>query len=603
MYLKKLGIIRFKGFDNFQIEFKQFNVLVGENGSGKSTILEAIQLLHDSLRWSFLDGETPSLESQRGINISHLPFQKSTLDKSDSLWFQKDSTKNVELKGLYDNGISVHLKSVGGNNFHISSKINDTPFDRDNVDHVNALEAIYKMRTEILPPIGTISAQEQYCPYPQLKQLEMEGKFNETWRRRLWWANEQNKELFTSVAELIREYLPDIYLRQPRVDIDGNSSIRIEFEQQGTILDVGLGGGGIRTLISLAVMLQQSKAQCILLDEPDAHLHSKLQQLVAKLLIKYCYKEDVQIVAASHAPDFIKALPSGARIWVDRKRNEAYQNPKIAEVMESLGVSPTLKPISMDGVKLFLFVEDEAIEEFLSAAYSKKYGADIKTSSEIQIRYTGGSGAKDLVKSARSVISLLGVDVDFHVAGVFDRDYENFKIDSDPVLEKEDEVNKNTVIFTLGKKEIENYLLDANSIYKSAVTYVQRRRELRPEKEILSAPSLQEITEKIEELAKSDTVRGLVRPHFIPALMKNAPRGLDRSSAFKRAEEGFDAKWNDLKWRIKICPGKSIWHQLCNWLRMNYGISIDICDVIKEMEDIPSDIDTIVSEIRAKVAG
>lgn len=602
MNLKKLEIIRFKGFDNFQIEFKQFNVLVGENGSGKSTILEAIQLLHDSLRWSFLDGETPSVESQRGINISHLPFQKLTLDQRDSLWFQKDSTKNIELKGSFDNGLSLHLRSGSGDSFSISLKINDTPFDRDNEDHVNALEVIYKTRTEILPPIGTISAQEQYCSYPQLKQFEIQGKFNETWRRRLWWANEQNKELFTSVAELIREYLPDIYLRQPRIDIDGNSSIRIEFEQQGTILDIGLGGGGIRTLISLAVMLQQSKAQCILLDEPDAHLHSKLQQLVAKLLIKYCYDEDVQIIAASHAPDFIKTIPSDARIWVDRKRNEAYQNPKIEEIMEFLGVSPTLKPISMDGVKLFLFVEDEATEEFLSAAYSKKYGMNLKTYSGIQIRYTDGSGAKGLVKSARSVISLLGVDINFHVVGVIDRDYENFKIDSDPAIEEEN-VNENTVIFTLGKKEIENYLLDANSIHKSVEANVQRRRKLRPEKELSPPPSLEKITEKIKELTQSDTVNKLVRSHFIPALIKDAPSNLHPSTAFTKAEAEFDLKWKYIDWRIKICPGKTVWRQLCNWLRKNYGISIDIYEVIGEMEDIPSDIDAIVNEIRAKVTG
>ena len=602
MNLKKLEIIRFKGFDNFQIEFKQFNVLVGENGSGKSTILEAVQLLHDSLRWSFLDGETPSVESRRGLSISHLPFQKLTFDQRDSLWFQKDSTKNIELKGSFDNGLSIHLRSVGGDSFSISLKINDTPFDRGNEDHVNALEVIYKTRTEILPPIGTISAQEQYCSYPHLKQFEIEGKFNETWRRRLWWANEQNKELFTSVAELIREYLPDVNLRQPRIEIDGNSSIRIEFELQGTILDVGLGGGGIRTLISLAVMLRQSNAQCLLLDEPDAHLHSKLQQLVAKLLIKYCYDEDVQIVAASHAPDFIKAVPSDARIWVDRKKNEAYQNPKIAEIMDFLGVSPTLKPISMDGVKLFLFVEDEATEEFLSATYLKKYRMNLKTHSGIQIRYTDGSGAKDLVTSARSVISLLGVDVDFHVAGVFDRDYENFKIDSDPALEKK-KMNENTVIFTLGKKEIENYLLDANSIHKSVEANVQRRRELRPKKELPPPPSLEEITEKIKELTQSDTVNKLVRPHFIPALMKDAPSNLHQSTAFTKAEAEFDLKWKDIDWRIKICPGKTVWRQLCNWLRKNYGISIDIYEVIGEMEDIPSDIDAIVNEIRAKVTG
>lgn len=45
IYIRKIRIKGFKQFDNIEIEFnEQKNLLIGDNGSGKSTILEVIDL-------------------------------------------------------------------------------------------------------------------------------------------------------------------------------------------------------------------------------------------------------------------------------------------------------------------------------------------------------------------------------------------------------------------------------------------------------------------------------------------------------------------------------------------------------------------------------
>ena len=42
MYLKELEVSNFKMFDNIKLEFEPgFNILLGDNGVGKTTILEA----------------------------------------------------------------------------------------------------------------------------------------------------------------------------------------------------------------------------------------------------------------------------------------------------------------------------------------------------------------------------------------------------------------------------------------------------------------------------------------------------------------------------------------------------------------------------------
>jgi predicted ATPase len=48
--LKRLEVKHFKSLDDFSIDFEPFTVLIGQNGSGKSTVLQALDLLGAFLR-------------------------------------------------------------------------------------------------------------------------------------------------------------------------------------------------------------------------------------------------------------------------------------------------------------------------------------------------------------------------------------------------------------------------------------------------------------------------------------------------------------------------------------------------------------------------
>ena len=45
MWITKLRLINWHYFNNYTIEFKDSNLFSGDNGAGKSTILDAIQML------------------------------------------------------------------------------------------------------------------------------------------------------------------------------------------------------------------------------------------------------------------------------------------------------------------------------------------------------------------------------------------------------------------------------------------------------------------------------------------------------------------------------------------------------------------------------
>jgi predicted ATPase len=71
--LKKLSITNFKSLDNVSFEFDTINLLIGPNSSGKSTVLQAIEMMPALLRPSITD----FLKDEKGWDYRDLPHRKN----------------------------------------------------------------------------------------------------------------------------------------------------------------------------------------------------------------------------------------------------------------------------------------------------------------------------------------------------------------------------------------------------------------------------------------------------------------------------------------------------------------------------------------------
>ena len=72
-HLAGVRLRNFKGFKEIDVSLGEFNLLVGSNNSGKSTILQAIKLGRALLRQHFVDPNSAAFKKGRTFPVSLLP--------------------------------------------------------------------------------------------------------------------------------------------------------------------------------------------------------------------------------------------------------------------------------------------------------------------------------------------------------------------------------------------------------------------------------------------------------------------------------------------------------------------------------------------------
>ena len=99
---------RYKAFENFQIALQDFNVLVGPNNAGKSTVISAFRILAEGLRRARARSPEPiDVHGFTGwgyrLNISDLPIA------SENIFFDYDDSAPAQVTFRLSNGNHLRL--------------------------------------------------------------------------------------------------------------------------------------------------------------------------------------------------------------------------------------------------------------------------------------------------------------------------------------------------------------------------------------------------------------------------------------------------------------------------------------------------------------
>jgi len=609
VFIKELHLISFKGFRDFKLECSQFTTLVGMNSSGKTSILQAIQLVHDLVKYAFGGYENPDVQRPSFINIlwssDHRFKNSGVIERQnsgdpDALWLNKKTSTPCKIQLILTSGIEIKLEIKGREQYALDFlKENESIQGRiQKGEFQNFVEDFFLLFPTFVPPTASLPPIEQFIHHPELRKKLDKGLIAECWRSYLYWlCNDGDNRNSNRVVEIVQQYLPNTVIKLPQLTHTSPPQVLIEFEEDETNFDISVSGGGLRTLASLAVILHFARSKCLLLDEPDAHLHSTLQHQIAQMLLDHSVEKNVQIFVTSHAPDFIAEIPVEYLTWIDRTKSESRTCNGVGHFLADLGAVTKADAIRNYGANKILFVEGSIDRTVLSKFASSFFQEDsalinpFTDNSVIIAELPDGKGdSKHLNVFQKLLFEVFKLDV--KIACIVDNDYD-LLLDSSSVKEIE---KSNTLLLRLQRKEIENYLLDSTVVAEAVSNLVEQRKKYVDKS--INYPSLDDIQDEINKILSSAEICTTVKCQVVPKYRDTLDNSLDPSTKEQKGEEWFSENWNDQAWQIRNCPGKEVLTQLRTWCQNKYHLTLTPSKLAEALLQLPDDVAEIMDKLQ-----
>ena len=307
-----------RGFKRFEretaIDLDPVTVLVGANNSGKSTILEALTLFQYCVETARrANGNGRGNERNGRIDLARRsvsPDQFGVLPVAEptDLWpngrtISGKEQQAIELRAEYDSGAEIAFTlKLSYNRFSI------TPRSSGDVT-----EAVHQRDIRLIPVFSGFLPREEYLTLPARQERMRLQRHGEMVRNLLWNLRVRDEARWKTLIELLGELFPESVLRIG-FDVDFDRFINAAYRDRALTreLDVVVTGSGFHQALQILVSVLTPGARVLLLDEPDAHLHARLQEQLMGIMVRLARDEQAQFILATHSPQLLSAAPEGS---------------------------------------------------------------------------------------------------------------------------------------------------------------------------------------------------------------------------------------------------------------------------------------------------
>jgi AAA15 family ATPase/GTPase len=301
----KFRVENFKRFDEFELDnLGQFNLIVGDNNVGKSSVLEALMFDRDQER--FLEGlfyvlyqlkhfyglhEWFMIQYLRSLpkrNPNSIKFEAYFADNSifiSSLVFKNDrqhhwvgSDRNTEVKNAFTYPSSQELQS-------------------DNRQYDNT------------------SHNVPYIPF----QLGYSHDITDFYSKNIQTRNSRKEQFLKDLTTI----LPDITNLEINTVVANQPIILISRKRSDSNLPLGTYGDGVVKLFRILIEMQIHAGKRLMIDEIDTGIHFSRMKLFWKTVILSARNNDVQLFATTHSDECIECFKEALDETTDEIKNDS----------------------------------------------------------------------------------------------------------------------------------------------------------------------------------------------------------------------------------------------------------------------------------------
>lgn len=480
--ITRLTLSNFKSVGRQAYDFTRFDLLVGRNNSGKSTVLQALAIWQYCVDEFRLANRTGSKGIQIVLpNFTALPVPEFNLlwkDRTDRHWPLVNGSKKQEyilieiIVDWADKSGTAHSFGVALR-YHSAQTIYAIPQDGwakfVELDKQGGLP-----RIAYVPPFSGLEPVEKWLDKGNIREQVGKAQPGSVLRNLLLQVcppperDDKGKSAkgYTPPAEWkdlqsIVERWFSVKLQAPDYRQGVDTRITVEYVQGDKRYDVIAGGSGFHQTLTLLAFLYGYRPTTILLDEPDAHLHVNLQREILDYFKRKAGETGVQFLIATHAEEFAKGVDASQIVSLLKQTPSRIQStPDVLRAMADVSNEEITR---LKGSPYILYLEGQSDERILRAWAPKCGARDVMD--KICFRTMDG-GSKLIMKNQADAHfeSLKQIVPGIKRLMLFDFDDDEQAFHPQP---------DNPTLVEWKRKNIENYLLVSDAWRRAALNLLE----------------------------------------------------------------------------------------------------------------------------------
>lgn len=344
MELEKITIQDFKKLKRVDLPLSNINVIVGANGSGKSSVIQGLHLACCCLR----QASTVRKDRSSVIPIEELDYLPT--DSYNELghgekWGNKEGSNKSSFGLFFRNiqsaqevDVSCSIRAARNKGISVFGNIPQEVSSQMRKDYFTAY----------IPGISGIPNEEEKRAERVVKRASSFGDSNVFLRNILLIISQLGRlrEIEQLVSQVIAPHNISIEVKyDERKDLVINCIVSIN----GSAYPIELVGTGYLQLIQIFSYIFLFNPKLLLIDEPDNHLHPSIQERLLPVLNDAARNYGFKVILATHSPFIVRSAPASSKVfWFDNGQIQATDRSAV-EIALGWGAF---------GKKIILFTED-----------------------------------------------------------------------------------------------------------------------------------------------------------------------------------------------------------------------------------------------------
>jgi energy-coupling factor transporter ATP-binding protein EcfA2 len=578
----KVEFHKFKAFDSFVLHIRPFNILVGPNNAGKSTIIAAFRILSAALRKAY-SRRQELIQGPMGPTRGYQIDLASISIAEENIFYNYDDNEAAHIKFTLSNKneLLLYFPEQG------SCSLIARTFSGRLADTTTAFKSNFNCKIGFVPILGPVEHNEPLYAEDAARRALFSYQAARNFRN-IW---HHYPEKFDAFQKALRATWPGMDVARPEVDLSHQKPLLRMFCPEGrNPREIFWAGFGFQVWCQMLThLIQSGETSLFLIDEPDIYLHSDLQRQLLGLLRNL----GPDILIATHSTEIISEAEPDDIVLVNKRHRIArrIKHPsQLTEVFGSLGsnLNPILTQLAK--TRRVVFVEGKDFQ--IIGRFAEKCGMN-SVASRANFAVVPSEGFNpERVKSLKEGMEFtLGSKI--KAAVIFDRDYRCSE-EAEAIAEECGRFGDFANVH--GCKEIENFLLVPAAIDRAAANKLADRRR-RTGLTLEYSPTAEAVLEAFATEKRAYVASQVLakRREYI----KGVSPKLDEATVNEIGFADFERRWANCSERFAMIPGKDALAKINEVLQTKFGISVTPTLIIDAMaaEEVPGEIRVLLERL------